>query len=209
MTRCHPGGTCSDRIFGAHHIRRRRAEGVLICLSVVLAFAVWRLELREPRYNGRTLSAWLSDLDLESARPQPPAVAAIQTMGTNAFPQLDRMLCSTDPGWKQALLVVNRRQSFFQLPITPARVLRNRAIQAYTAMGARAKSNVPSLIRLLDSKRAEVRASVAAALGGIGPEAKEAIPVLVRATQDMNPQVQKESVLALANIQRWDGGRLH
>src|SRR5262249_51701330 len=182
----------------------RYTASVLICLGVVLAFAVWGLESREPRYKGRTLSAWLCDLDLESARPQPPAVAAIRAIGTNAFPQLDRMLCAMDPGWKQVLLEVKHRQSIFRLPITPARVLRNRAIQGFSALGARARGNVPTLIRFLDSERtAEVRASVAAALGGIGPEAKAAIPMLIRATQDANQQVQREAVLALANIQRW------
>ncbi|HTL56486.1 MAG TPA: HEAT repeat domain-containing protein [Candidatus Limnocylindrales bacterium] len=189
-------------------MRWRYTIGVLISLGWVLAAILVGLYLREPHWQGRSLSAWLSDLDVESSRPQAPAVAAIQGIGTNALPQLNRMLCAMDPGWKRALIGFNYRQSIFEIPITPARVLRNRAIQGYTALGPRAKSSIPTLIQLLESEAsAQVRSGAAAALGGIGPEAKTAVPVLARALKDPNSEVRKESLSALANIQRWSPGR--
>jgi hypothetical protein len=184
--------------------------GVLMLTGLVLGFLVTEVQLKEPSYGGRHLSNWLALLDLESSRPSEQAVCAVQALGTNAFPVLMRMICSTDPMWKQALIALNARQPFLRVAVTPASVFRNRAIQGYIALGARAKNNVPALIHVLETESSpEVRASVAAALGGIGPGAKSAIPALLRATEDQSPDVRKESLWALANIRGWSLGSIY
>jgi HEAT repeat protein len=180
--------------------------GILACL--VIGFAVVELQLKEPGYRGRRLSGWLAQLDLESSRSSQEAVYAIQAIGTNAFPTLVRMIQSTDPWWKRRTLALNARQPFFRVPVTPSIVFRNRAVQAYSALGPRAKENIPELVRLLETESScEVRSSAAAALGAIGPKAESAIPALFRATHDQSAEVRRESLWALANIRMVDPGR--
>ena len=170
----------------------------------MIGLVIIGLQLNEPGYRGRKLSGWLADLDLESRRSSEQTVFAIQAIGTNAFPMLNRMIRSTDPWWKRHAMAFNASQRLFRIPVTPSSVLRNRAVQGYTALGPRAKPNVPQLVHLLETESsAQVRSSVAAALGGIGPEAKSAIPALQKATQDLSAEVRKESLWALVNIQRW------
>jgi len=158
----------------------------------------------EPAHQGKPLSAWLADLDLESSHSTDTAVYALRAIGTNSFPWLTQMLRAKDPVWKQAVLSFNTRQSFLRIPVTPASVVQNRAIQGYIALGNVAKDNVPALIQILDSEPSpQIRSCVAAALGGIGPEAKAAIPALSRATADKSAEVRKNAFWALASIHRW------
>ena len=190
-------------------MRRRQAIATLVLAGLVLVVFVNKVLFAEPRYAGRNLSAWLADLDLESSHSGRAAVCAVQAIGTNAFPMLTAMIRSTDSWWKQKIMALNAGQPVFGIPVTPASVFRNRAVQGYVALGGRAKQNVPELIRLFEKESScQVRSSIAAALGGIGPEAKGAVPLLIKATQDSSAEVRKESVWALANIRGWSNRSL-
>jgi len=126
-------------------------------------------------------------------------------IGTNALPVLLRMICAKDPLWKRCLIAFDARQSFIQLQISRAAVIRYRAAQGYGALGAEAKDGVASLIEVMQSEHSvEVCQGVAAALGAIGPAAKSAIPVLLKAAGSQNPELRRSAVLSLRNIHRWD-----
>ena len=185
-------------------MRWRYSVGVPVGAAFVLGWLILQHRNQEPSYGGKSLSAWLIDLDLEKSGTTDRALRAVQAIGTDAFPTLTRMIRFQDPLWRQGLMALNARQSLFQLPVTPASVIRNRALQGYTALGARAQGNVPTLIGLLQTESsASIRSSVAAALGSIGPAAAAAIPALVKAADDPDPNVRRECLWALANIQRW------
>jgi len=189
-------------------MRWRYFASALILAGLVLGCLLAEPKVNDPLCRGRRLSAWLIELDLEN-RTAEPARTVIQDLGTNAFPALTSMLQFKDSLWRRGLLSFNSFQSVIQLPVTPACSIRNRAVQGYLALGRRGKENVPTLIGLLESDSSpEVRSSVAAALGAIGPEARAAIPVLSRAAHDKSPLVRTESVSALANIQGWSPNRL-
>lgn len=191
-------------------MRRRFVFVVLTLAGVLLGFGLAEVHFGEPRYGGKRLSAWLAQLDLESSPSSEQAQRAVQMIGTNSFPLLTRMIRSADPRWKRILFAFNARQGYLKVPVTPASVMRNRAVEGYMALGARAKPEVPVLMGLLESEpSSEIRSSVAAALGGIGPEARAAIPLLMRAAADNSADVRKESLWALANIQRWSPDTLH
>ena len=186
---------------------RKRLQIALAAALLIILFgvAVWQvLGPCEPIHQGKPLSAWLAALDLETSHSPEAAMHAVRAIGTNSFPWLTRMLRAKDPVWKRAVIWFNAKQSFLLLPATPASVVQNRAVQAYIALGSAAKDNVPALIQIMESESSpQVRACVAAALGGIGPEAKGAIPVLLKASADNNAEVRKNSICALANIHRW------
>jgi HEAT repeat protein len=182
---------------------------VQVALAVLVIFssgvAMWQLlRSREPRYQGKLLSAWLVDFDFESAHSPEKARQAVRTIGTNSFPILRRMLQSKDPIWTKAIIALDDRQSVIQVHVTRANVIRYRAVQGYSALGAGAKEDVLALIALLDVEpSAEVRCDVATVLGGIGSEAKAAIPLLWKTANAQNPGLRTSALSALANIQGW------
>jgi HEAT repeat protein len=184
---------------------RVQIASVLAVIGGVLAIGWWGCAPREPRYADRPLSAWLADLDLANPHSPESATSAIRALGTNSFPCLTKMLRERDPPWKRAAMWLNDSQSLVRFPVTPARVIRNRAVQGYVALGLQAVGKVPELVGLMESeKSAEVRAAVAAALGGLGRGASAAIPALLKATQDPNKELRDSALLALANIRMWN-----
>jgi Tfp pilus assembly protein PilV len=189
-------------------MRKRVQIAFAVFAVALLGVIAWQvLRQREPVYQGKVLSSWLEDLDLESAHSPEKATQAVRAIGTNGFPVLIKMLCTEDPLWKRGLIAFNARQSFIQLRISQADVVRYRAVQGYGALGAAAKDSVPALIQIMDLETsAEVRSEVAAALSAIGPQARAAIPVLMKAAADKNPALRRNAISALANIQRWDQG---
>ena len=125
-------------------------------------------------------------------------------VGTNSFACLTGMIRATDPLWKRVLMALNASQSIIRFPVIPAGLVRARAVAGYTALGSAASDNVPVLIRMMELESSpHVRASIAAALGDIGPGAKPAIPVLQKAAQDKNPEVRQNALFALGNILMW------
>ena len=191
----------------APRMRGRRVQLVIAILAMcLLGVVVWQaLYFGEPRCQGKRLSAWLADLDLQSANSPEKALQAVRAIGTNGFPALLRMVSATDSFWKRELLAINERQSIISVQLSRAAVCRHRAVQGYSALGAAAKGAVAGLIKVLESeKSAEVRMDLVSALAAIGPEARPAIPVLLKMVNDPNPQLRKRVLFALADIQGWD-----
>jgi hypothetical protein len=163
---------------------------------------------RQPVYLGKPLSDWLADLDLESSHSQVAAEQAVRSIGTNALPCLLKMLCVRDNVWEQSFLFLNNNQALVRFPVTPASVIRNRALRGYTSLGKAAKGEVPHLIHLLETETsASKRCYFILALGCIGPEAKAAVPALAKAANDPNDDVRKNALWALANIRMWTPDR--
>jgi hypothetical protein len=186
-------------------MRKRVLIALVILLITTTGVIAWQvLRSREPSYQGKPLSSWLADFDLESAHSPEKAKQAVRTIGTNSFPTLRRMLRARDPLWKKAVIAFDGRHTFIQLHITEANVIRYRAVQGYSVLGAEAKPEVIALIQIMDSEPSvEVRCDVATALGGIGPEAKAAIPLLSKSAQEQSSKLRTSALSALANIQGW------
>jgi len=166
--------------------------------------ALYFLLPREPSYEGKSLSDWLADIDVGNLQSREAADQAIRAMGTDALPWLRKMLCAEDPLWKRLVKTVNARQSIVRIPFTPTSSSRYQAVLGYGALGRLAKTEVPSLIHIMEVESSpQVRACVALALGGIGREAAPAIPVLARAAKEGDETLRKNAASALANIQMW------
>ena len=180
----------------------------ILCVSFLSVIAWWlTVREREPRYAGKPLSQWLRESDFTSSPHRLETVRktdlALNAIGTNSFPYLEKMLCATDPPWKRVAIAFNSKQSLLRLPVTPAQVCRGRAMMGYSALGPAAGADVPRLIQLMNSqKSSEVQCCIAATLGAIGPEAREAVPVLMNAVTNHNADVSRSAVLALRNIRR-------
>jgi hypothetical protein len=179
-------------------------------LSLTLALTVgagmtgFMVSPHEPRYEGRALSAWLAELDLESSKAPEQAQKAVRAIGTNALPCLRRMLLSQGPLWERGMVAFNASQALVQFPVTADNVVRTRALRGYHTLGNAAADDVPGLIQVLQTERSPlVRSYVALALGNIGPAARTALPALEKATTDPNKDVSRNAVWAVANIKMW------
>lgn len=76
--------------------------------------------------------------------------------------------------------------------------VRRTAVEALGYFGPQA---VPVLVQTLkNDSHAEVRMSVASALGGLGPAAKEALPVLIEASRASESRVRASAAVALGKI---------
>ncbi|MGH7970875.1 MAG: HEAT repeat domain-containing protein [Limisphaerales bacterium] len=184
-------------------MRHRRTIG--FCLLAAAAFlavaaVVWP---REPRYHHRPLSAWLGELDLDQAGSAKQAEQALRALGTNCIPCLLKMICARDSLWERAAVSIERHQPMVRFQLTPTSVVRYRAVLGFRVLRAGARDAVPALIQLLEStKPPPLRASAAAALGGIGPAAEAAVSSLAKAVEDPDPEVRRNANAALFNIQR-------
>jgi len=163
-------------------MNRRSIILVSVLFIGITATSVYCLAHREPVYEGKPLSKWLAELAVTASPSQDEPACAVRAIGTNALTWLMTMVRSTDPPWKRAVLAFNAKQRVIRIAVTPAHVARFDAVQGYRVLGSAAKGNVPELIQLLETEpSAQVRSSIAQALGAIGPTARAAIPALRRA----------------------------
>ncbi len=121
----------------------------------------------QPIYNGRPLGDWLKDLDAFDKSKKRAAQHVVEGIGTNAIPDLLRMLKLKDPRSKSDAHLVGNW------------ICRKNAAYVLGRFGPQAKSTVPRLVKLLRDPVAEVRYFAAQALGRIGPDAQRAIPKLM------------------------------
>lgn len=180
---------------------RRKHLLWLLAAAGLMVFLFWQ---REPKFEGRRLSAWLQDLVLLDLRHSPElapaaksndvrrekAVRAVRAIGPRAVPQLLRWLRSgpapPSPIHDKLEELVGP-QTRFNLPLSPMRADWDQALLAITGfevLGPSAKAAVPDLgWLLLDPVLAS---SAARCLCAVGPAA---FPAFTRALTNPEPAV--------------------
>ncbi len=161
----------------------------LISLCVAVGILISRSDARNPVYQGKTVKAWLLQL---STAPDPKAraeaEAAFTALGTNAVPELARLLRADDSRWRKLTwlharslprpvreLVVQRVNSPNAYLIHPA------AARALGKLGPGAVAAESDLVRALQDKVNGTYWEAGGALGRIG---RQAVPDLTHALQD-------------------------
>lgn len=146
---------------------------IVSALSLLgMAAAVWLAMPREPRYSGRPLSEWLSDLSNPNYETQRVARAAIRAIGPAAVPFLTNSLAQ-----RNAISVRAYRKNL---------IPRRFAVWTHRVV----KWHTPTM---------ESR-SAAMALQALGPDATNAIPALVAALQDPSWPVAMAAATALGSM---------
>jgi len=124
--------------------------------------------LREPRYQGRRLSLWLSAYDVQGAGVTHAEVnAAVRSAGTNALPLLLEMMESRDSRLKRIAIRFLPKGFTGRLALTAAETRRARALAGFRALGPSASVALPALVRI---QGRENYAYVMSAIAGVGPE---------------------------------------
>jgi HEAT repeat protein len=188
--------------------------GPLLLVAVIAGF--WVLDDRtypEPVYQGKRLSQWLDEYQIERNGADPAAWARadaedakvdeiVRKIGTNAIPALFRMLTAKDSpiGKVKFWIYHNGYYTFKERPV-PAWARSIEASMGFRALGTDAKDAVPKLIELYERESFPYQETIAYALGGIGPPASNAVPMLLKnVTNGEAPYVADNSFRALGQI---------
>src|SRR5438128_281514 len=164
-------------------MKRVSAKPLFILLGfVAVGCALYAAQVRQPRFQGRTLTEWLMDFDDRKGNINAPVVAAIRQIRTNALPII--------------LEVIRPEDSRFY-PNDPAELRQERAAAAFEALGAIAKPAVPDLLVLLNNKDATTYAARALmAIDWSAEVAREAIQSLTKE----NDHVRSSITLLLRSV---------
>jgi HEAT repeat protein len=209
-------------------MKTRSWMGGLLLLAAVIAVLIG-LSLREPAYHGRSLRAWLRDLEHPSALVRHNAQEAVSYLGTNAVPTIQKMLHAEDLPIKTNIILLLSRQRFVRITFVPAREWRISAAQACFVLGPRAEPAIPDLFefslgdsycrnlaesamgqmgagavgrlsRELTNEDFHVRRTAAGALHHIGAPGIKAADALVNSLNDRYGSVRTEAALALGRM---------
>jgi HEAT repeat protein len=160
--------------------RRRILFGFFVT-GLLVAFGWHVLRPHEPGYQGRPLSIWLQRAYPRGAYdlspPSTEAATAVSAIGADAVPQLLKMVAAGDSIERRILASFAREFPFLHVPVQENEG--EVAVWGFEVLGPKAKSAVPALARLLNSRDALVRINAARSLSGLGPAAQEAVPVLI------------------------------
>lgn len=182
---------------------------VLALMVCLLWIGMWQRVQPEPVYQGKPLSYWLEAFDPMYARhnpgePAPPTWtethSALHQMGSNALPELMRIMRRRDSRIKESIIVHLERYGWFR-KIYRRGTQKIHAVQAFGAVGDGASNAVPGLIDLFEHDHsAFIQQAVPAVIGDIGPPAIQALPAMMGALAHTNAQVRCNAIYALRQI---------
>jgi HEAT repeat protein len=155
--------------------QRRLFHACALVLGALLAGLVWRAWLlREPSYQGKTVTEWARSVASPDAVARTQAAAALRALG----PEATRVLIDT----------LGRRDSWVE--------------RTYLTNEARlprsAKRGLVGVIRPYHA--ATERLNATRALGLLGPQAANAVPALIAALEDPGPGVSTAAAVALGQM---------
>jgi tetratricopeptide (TPR) repeat protein len=119
---------------------------LIVCLALVVIGGIVLLALppREPSYQGKSLSYWLSPENWGRAESS----NAVRTMGTNAIPTLLRLLKSKDSALIEKVSDLIDRQHYVHNPMVSADEQMRKAYLGLGMLGDIATNSVPALIEI-------------------------------------------------------------
>jgi hypothetical protein len=133
-------------------MNKRLGIPLAILLLALLGGVIWQTpRQREPVYQGKPLSFWLKDFELDAQLGKPSsdqAVEAVRQAGTNAFPILLRLFRARDSDLKHRVTSLARKQHFITIHYVTADSQRWVARQGFMALGRVAKYAVPRLVEI-------------------------------------------------------------
>src|SRR5690348_9362973 len=129
--------------------KKRFAFPALALLLIVAGMSFVASRQREPSYQGRLLSSWLDDCNIDKTQLGVSAEAAVQQIGPESMPVLIRMLKRRDSDLKRRVMGNCIEFRALGLRVTSALCYQVRAAAACRALGPKAEAAIPALIELL------------------------------------------------------------
>ncbi len=186
----------------------RQALTVLFFVALATTIGTLCAQSAEPRYQGRSLSKWLSTYrDAGADTPEEKrASEAVRAIGTNAIPQLLRMLTSRD---YQMQMDANNGFTILgpiaapAVPALSALLKGTNELSMFTAaqsLGGIGAPALPALLEALTNRHFKVATEAYLAIGALGTNAKPAIPILLRDLQHPNHFYRERAADALGSL---------
>ena len=171
---------------------------------VLVGWLVLRLEARKPVYQGKSVKTWLLQLSTPDPKARDEAEAALQALGTNAVPELARLLRADDARWRTLLWSHTARiprpvRGPVMQRVGPpkAYLIRPAAARALGTLGPAAAAAEPDLVRALQDKVNGTYWEAGGALGRIG---MVSVPDLMRALRDGDTLVRIAAAYGLGGV---------
>jgi hypothetical protein len=179
---------------------------IVVAAIALLGVVVWTVfyapsRAPEPVYNGIPLGVWLDHVAFGPGNI--PAfnegLVAIREIGTNAIPDLLRMLRAHDSPLKTKIMIWATWHRVPGIHYTDPQIDNYRGSIGFRTLGYRAISAVPEVISILDRNISPDSATYSAAtLGDFGSDA--AVPSLLRALANPDENVRGCAIHALGQI---------
>jgi HEAT repeat protein len=153
----------------------------------MVGILILRSNSRNLVYQGKPVRAWLYQLLTSDSKVLAEAEAALDAMGTNAVPELSRLVRTKDPGWRTLIWVhanllpaKARGRILGRIGSTNACVIRVLAARVLGNLGPAAAPAVPSLAQMLRQGSSPYEQQVAAqTLTQIGTPALAALADII------------------------------
>ncbi len=183
---------------------KRRLLLGLLCTCLIAGGALYLSLPREPAYQGRTLSEWLTELD-GYVHPSKALKAeeAVRHMGPDIIPYLIAILENRDSPLEKKFFHFLRKQRAAPIAPLPEYRRHDRALNALLALDTNAAPVVPILISWTENQTPAVRQKRFLAfriLRELGPIAAGAVPSLVRGLTDKDAEMRSSAALTLGHI---------
>jgi hypothetical protein len=187
-------------------MKRHRLMLLLIIVLPACILALYLHHNREPRYEGRTLTQWLEDIDHTATFHSPtdkfPAARshAIKQIGTNAIPFLLKKLAARDTAFEKSMKSLLARQSLIHIHFTPPLYDPTHGLLGLQILGKDADSAAPALALLTQSPDQTTRLLALHSLYLIKADKEAFLPVLLRLLHDQDSVVRGKSAERLNEI---------
>ena len=166
----------------------------ILGFCLVVGALISRSDARNLVYKGRTVKAWLLQLSTPDPVARTEAEAAFTALGTNAVPELGRLLRTDDSRWRKltwshARSLPRRMRGLVLQRVNPpnAYLIHPAAARALGKLGRDATAAEPDLVGALQDKVNGTYWEAGGALGRIG---KQAVPDLTHALRDSDTLVR-------------------
>lgn len=173
---------------------------LVIAAVIIIASATLIWSLQPTTFQDRTMEEWVRDLRWD-APDETDSVArkAIAEAGTNALPDLLRLLEKQDPWWVEKANHLLRQQDWtsFSFPTrSPYQVK-----MGFGVLSNRASIATDRLVGIFTNHPSEeIRVEAAYCLAAIGPSASNAVDVLIAGGLNESSFLANASVVALTSI---------
>jgi HEAT repeat protein len=165
---------------------------IATALAALFAIAVWILQ--GPRYKGRTVEGWVSQIDPARAT-DPEVVSALEYFGSNAVPHLVELLAHGDPPeWRRKLWRLVQRHRRLN-PWTAAARQQAQVVEAFGILGPKAESAIAHLAPFLLNHNTSDSAGWALVV--IGPKTN-LLPTLKAGLTNPSPTVRRNCAAVLS-----------
>ena len=196
---------------GVKPMTKRRSIWIVSSLvALAVAGLLLARALREPSYQGKSLSEWLddfsgrgreagSDLASSTAR-QDASVAAVRAIGTNAIPHLLRMLDAEDSPRKLKWAALLAKYLKVKINTEQAGIEQTRAMSGFLILGPKASPALPELMKRVNGPGAINGNRELLLFRAISSTGKDSIPYLHPLLTNRIPTLRGEAAIALSGV---------